>query len=298
MNRNSSFRRVARVAVAAAGLTVGTAFACLCSTGNLKVVKFYDANANGVRDAGEPGLAYWPMTLGTAGSETTSTRLTDSAGAARWSTLTVGSRYTVREATPVQGNWIQSAPVDGEGNPINPQTGIAVTKGATTTISFGNYCTAGSGGRTPGFWHNRNGARQLLDELDGAEEELALLRALNLVDGNGLPFDPTTVQQFQAWVNAANATNMAHKLSSQLAAMRLNREAGFVNGSRTFVPFGGTINELMALADASLASDPFTPPGHDERAYQEMLKDHLDALNNGAATVLTSPCKRSFATGA
>lgn len=298
MKARSSLRRFSKVALAVAGLTTGTALACLCPPSDLKVIKYYDANANGVQDAGEPGLPYWPMTLGRAGSDATSTKLTNSDGAATWSALPSGSDYSVTEATPDQGNWVQSAPVDGDGSPINPVTGVTVTTGSTTTIRFGNYCTAGSGGRTPGFWSNRNGARQLRDEIDGAEEELQVLRDLNLVDANGLAFDPKTVEQLQAWLLGGNATNMAYRLSTHLAAMRLNREAGFVNGSRTYVPFGGTINELMTLANRSLARDPFTPPGHDERAYQEQLKNYLDALNNGDSTVLTSPCKRTFNGGA
>lgn len=294
MNTASPLRRLAAVAIAIAAVTATTGSTCGCKTGNLKVIKFYDANANGVHDDGEPGLPYWPMTRGTEGSATTTTTATNSSGAVLWTGLAPGGGYWVAEGVPDQANWVQSAPVDGEGNPINPQAGLSVAKGATTTIRFGNYCTAGSGGRTPGFWSNRNGARQLLDEADGAEEELALLRALNLVDSDGNPFNPTTLEQLQSWINGTSATNMAAKLSSHLAAMRLNREAGFVNGSRTYVPFGGTINELMALANASLGSNPYTPPGHPERAYQEQLKDFLDALNNGDATVLTSPCKRTF----
>jgi hypothetical protein len=288
-------RRVIKATVIAASLATGTAFACLCSYGSIKVTKFYDTNANGVRDAGEPALAYWPMTLEQASSGGTSTRTTNSDGFVLWSSLAPGNDYAVREATPVEGNWVQSAPVDGSGAPINPQTGLAVATGSTTHISFGNYCTAGSGGRTPGFWSNKNGRAQMFDEIDGAEEELTVLRSLNLVDANGLPFNPATYDQFRAWLLGGNATNMAHRLSTHLAAMRLNREAGFVNGQRVYVPFGGTVNELMTLANQSLQNDPFTPPGHAERAYQEQLKDYLDALNNGAPTVVTSPCKRSFA---
>lgn len=294
MKTTRSSRRVAKVVVIAISLATGTAFACLCNYGNLKVTKFYDANANGVHDAGEPTLPYWPMTLERAFSGTASTRATNSDGVVLWSSLAPGSDYAVREATPVQGNWVQSAPVDGSGTPVNPQTGLTVTAGSTTRISFGNYCTAGSGGRTPGFWSNKNGRAQMFDEIDGAEEELAILRSLNLVDANGLPFNPATYDQFRTWLLGGNATNMAYRLSTHLAAMRLNREAGFVNGQRVYVPFGGTINELMTLANQSLQSHPFTPPGHAERAYQEQLKDYLDALNNGAQTVVTSPCKRSF----
>jgi len=89
---------------------------------------------------------------------------------------------------------------------------------------------------------------------------------------------------------------MAYKLSSHLAAMRLNVEAGFVNGNRIYAPFGGTVNQLMALANNSLASDPFTPDGHPERAYQEQLKNYLDALNNGAPLIFPHPCTRTFVT--
>lgn len=295
MKTPRSSRRVAKAVLLVATLATGTAFACLCTYGNLKVTKFYDANANGAHDAGEPTLPYWPMTLERASGGAASTRATNSDGYVLWNSLAPGDDYSVREATPVQGNWVQSAPVDASGSPINPQTGLTVTAGVTTSISFGNYCTAGSGGRTPGFWSNKNGRAQIHDEVDGPEEELAILRSLNLVDTNGLPFNPTTYQQFRTWLLGGNANNMAYRLSTHLAAMRLNREAGFVNGQRVYVPFGGTINELMILANQSLQSDPFTPPGHSERAYQEQLKDHLDALNNGAQTVLTLPCKRSFA---
>ena len=81
-----------------------------------------------------------------------------------------------------------------------------------------------------------------------------------------------------------------------LAAMRLNLEAGFVNGNAIYAPFGGTVNELVALADASLGTDPYTPSGHPARAYQEFLKDSLDALNNGDGVVSPTPCKRTFST--
>lgn len=296
MNRHASLRRVAKVAIVTAALTAGIAFATQTATCNLKVVKFYDKNANGRYDAGDKVISGWPMTVGRVDSATTSTRLTNAYGWVRWSSLAAGGGYWVSEAMPVEANWIQSAPVDGDGNPINPVTGVTLTSSSTKVIKFGNYCLSGSGGRTPGFWSNKNGAAKLLDELDGAEEELAMLRDLNLVDANGLPFDPTTVQELQAWINKTDATNMAAKLSSHLAAMVLNREAGFVDGSRTYLPFGGTINELIALANESLARDPFTPQGDAERAIQEQLKNHLDALNNGAAAVAAKPCKRTFET--
>ncbi|HVQ32585.1 MAG TPA: hypothetical protein VMS49_01450, partial [Lysobacter sp.] len=92
------------------------------------------------------------------------------------------------------------------------------------------------------------------------------------------------------------ATNMAYKLSSHVAAMSLNIEAGFVNGNRIYAPYGGTINQLVAAANTSLGLYPWTPAGHAQRANQERLKNFLDALNNGASVVNPTPCSRSFGT--
>ena len=178
---------------------------------------------------------------------------------------------------------------------LNPQVGLRVAAGYTTHVYFGNYCTYASGGRTPGFWSNKNGLNTLMDGGTLAPE-FSRLSTLHLVDANGGDFDPVTFPQFHDWLLGSTATNMAYKLSSHLAAMRLNVEAGYVNGNRYYAPFGGTVNQLMALADNSLASDPSTPAGHPERAYQEQLKDYLDALNNGAPLVNPHPCTRTFAT--
>jgi len=296
MNRSNQRRRLLKVGVLAAALTAGTAFACVCSTGIIIVKKFYDANANGIHDPTEPRLRNWPMTLGNGGGAI-ATLLTNEFGYAQFNALLPGTDYTVTEAMPIEGNWVQFAPVDDAGNPINPQTGIVVTVGYTTGVSFGNYCTKPSGGRTPGFWSNKNGQATMNDGTPASLlPELNQLAALNLVDANGNAFDPVDYPSFRTWLLDSNATNMAYKLSSHLAAMHLNVEAGFVNPNRIYAPFGGTVGELMALADASLASDPYTPEGHAERAYQEQLKDYLDALNNGAAIVspTASACTRTF----
>lgn len=89
---------------------------------------------------------------------------------------------------------------------------------------------------------------------------------------------------------------MAHQLSGHLAAMRLNVEAGFVGGTGHYPAFDGIVNELIALANDSLRTAPFTPSGHPERAYQEQLKNHLDALNNGVTVIPAKPCARTFPT--
>lgn len=291
------FRRPSRsaltVALLSACLLGGTAVA---QYGSIKVIKYYDANGNGVRDIGERGISGWPMWLQSATHSVSSVGLTSSSGTHTWYSLPAGTDYSLTEAMPIESNWVQSAPRDQAGNPVNPQTGLVITKGLTTYVQFGNYCTRRCGGRTPGFWSNGNGEAKMFDELDGAEEELQLLRELNLVDASGSAFDPTTYAQFRAWLVNRSATNMAYMLSVHLAAMRLNLEAGYVSGSAYYQPFGGTINELVALADDALASDGFTPRGDANRAYQEQLKDYLDALNNSAAVIPAKPCKRTFET--
>lgn len=293
--RKSPRRSVATVVLLSSCLVAGTAFAtgttCGCDT-KVVVKKFYDANANGIWNAGEPGLTNWQMTLESTTTPFSSTKFTSWGGIASWKPVAPGG-YTVREGTPIQTNWVQSSPVDANGDPINPRN-LFARAGKTTTVKFGNYCTVGSRGRTPGFWGNRNGAATMADDMSSGPE-LQMLRDLNLVDANGLAFDPTSHDQLSNWLRERNATNMAYQLSAHLAAMALNVEAGFVRGNSTYVPFAGTINELMLMADQSLAANPLTFTGHPERAYQEQLKNYLDALNNNAAVVSLKPCKRSFA---
>jgi hypothetical protein len=287
-------RSTLRIAVLSTLLVAGSAYAVCYCTGKIIVKKFYDANANGKQDTGEPALSGWNMTVESAANLFSATKPTAS-GVATFASLKPGTDYSAREATPLEGNWVQSSPLDGNGAPINPQVGLQVAAGYTTRVYFGNYCTYASGGRTPGFWSNKNGLNTLMDGGTLAPE-FGRLSTLHLVDANGGDFDPVTFPQFHDWLLGSTATNMAYKLSSHLAAMRLNVEAGYVNGNRYYAPFGGTVNQLMALADNSLASDPSTPAGHPERAYQEQLKDYLDALNNGAPLVNPHPCTRTLAT--
>jgi len=134
-----SLLRSLKVAVLTAGLVSGTAYAnCLCGT--VIVKKFYDANANGIHDANEPRLPNWKMTLTSVTRAVDSTRFTNANGYASWGVL-AASDYALQEGAPVQGNWVQTTPTDGSGHPVNPLTGIVVTGGHTTQLTFGNYCT-------------------------------------------------------------------------------------------------------------------------------------------------------------
>lgn len=287
MKANTATRMFLPIAVVAAALAAGSAYA-QTTTGTIVVKKFYDANANGIRDTGEPWLSGWPMNVSGNGVDSTKN------STATFSGLTGGS-YWVEEATPLESNWVQTAPRVG-GVPVNPRQ-VLVTPCYTTTVKFGNYCKKGSGGRTPGFWSNQNGQAKMNDgDPPSMGPELGLLSSLNLVDAAGNAFDPTTYTSFRNWLLASTATNMAYKLSSHLAAMTLNVEAGYVNGDSFFLPCNCTINELLEDANDALAADPYTPAGDPNRALQETLKNWLDQLNNGALIVSATPCRRTFET--
>ena len=292
MNRFLSTRLALSGALLSACLVAAPAHAQSTLTynpnaGTVVVKKFYDANANGIRDTGEPWLTGWPMNLSGNGVDSTQN------STATFTNLDPGGGYWVEEADPIETNWVQTAP-RVNGVPVNPKS-VTVIPCQTVTVKFGNYCKKASGGRTPGFWSNQNGEAKLNDGGTMAPE-LGLLASLNLVDASGNPFDPTTYGAFRSWLLASDAVNMAYKLSSHLAAMTLNVEAGYVNGDAFFLPCNCTINELLDDANASLGSFPYTPSGHPQRANQEQLKNCLDQLNNNPLVIPPTPCKRTFYT--
>jgi hypothetical protein len=264
-------------------------------SGSIVAYKFYDANANGAYDLGEIELADWEMTLTSVNQTLNSTKVTGADGTATWTPLALDNDYHVAESMPVQTNWVHSTTIyiGHDGSPQNPAGPLTVLANQTTLVGFGNYCTQPSGGRTLGFWSNKNGQAKMNDH-GGAGPELAMLTALNLRDAVGAPYDPNTYNGFRLWLLGANATNMAYMLSAQLAAMALNVEGGFVEGGSLYLPAGMTVNDIISAADASLGLYGNTTSPHGQRATQEQLKNWLDQLNNGAAVVPATPCAFSF----
>jgi len=163
---------------------------------------------------------------------------------------------------------------------------------------FGNVCLGPGGGRTLGYWSNKNGYNTMTNTI-GMTTALNALSALNLVDAGGNAFNPTSYTQFRTWLLNAKATNMAYMLSAQLAAMKLNVMAGFVNGG-AFVYAPGvpganpagfiSVNGLMTAANNELGAHPYTPAGSPYRALQEVIKNALDDANNNLNFVCPGPC--------
>ena len=154
-------------------------------------------------------------------------------------------------------------------------------------------------GRTPGFWHNKNGLKLIKESGAGADWTwLNTLNTICLVDKDGNDVDFTINKAggddlSDFLVSGNNAKNMAQKLSQHVAAMQLNILNGFADDDCSVFtginaecldgePDTITIGELMDLATDALCDDKYTPVGDDDRDYQECLKNILDAANNNS----------------
>lgn len=251
-------------------------------SGLLQVIKFYDANANSVQDPGEVEIAGWQVHIVDACYYTPVAETFDA------------GTYTVTESLPLQTNWMTTTPLSVD---------AVVTTAGTATVKFGNLCLGAGGGKTIGFWSNKNG-QAVINDAGSIAPELEMLSGLNLKGASGADFDPATYPSFRSWLLKATAANMAYMLSAQLAAMALNVEAGFVGSSAlVYAPGCGntgidsnfiTIEDLMNAANASLGSDGYTPAGDPNRALQTCLKDALDDANNNWNFVQSEPCPFSF----
>jgi hypothetical protein len=247
--------------------------------------KYFDHNANGVRDASEVGIAgfHITVTVTTHPDETVTVYNQTTNASGNWTAgpFPVGSTYTVTETFP-NGNWTMTQPTSGS------YSGTVDNLDPDHTLNFGNvfgnYCLVGSGGLTIGFWSNKNG-QALITPAD-----LQALRALNLVNANGTPFDPTTNAQVKSFVLSATATNMSNMLSAQLIAMTLDVRHSFSDGGAFDLCSNENISDLLNEANTALGSDGHAVSGDPNRANQERLKNCIDRLNNGALVIPSSPC--------
>jgi hypothetical protein len=250
----------------------------------LQVIKFYDANANGLNDDSAT-IVGWKV------------RIQDGMDIIRYTPVSVvvePDDYTITEFTPVETNWIHTTAT---------VVGVTLADGDDETVEFGNVCLGAGGGHTLGFWSNKNG-QAVMNDGGSSASELALLAGLNLRNANGSNFDPTTYAAFRTWLLNATATNMAYMLSAQLAAMELNVESGMVDGSALVYAPGSSsanslgfasINALMGEANTELGLHGNVLADSPDRAYQEALKNALDAANNNLNFVQSAPCAFSFA---
>lgn len=259
--------------------------------------KWYDTDTNGLKHPNEPYIEGWQVNIEPPASGGITYACTSSSGSYTFYVDPNSGDYTISEVAPPPG----FVPVPGAiWVPTTPQSGT-VTVGTVDVAGpdFGNVCLGPGGGRTLGFWSNKNG-----QNLFGSDD-LAAMVNLNLRNAAGDHFDPSNYSGFRTWLLGATAQNMAYMLSAQLAAMKLNVLNDFVNGSGMLYagpapaactvtgvnPAGFiSVNDLMSAANASLGTYGLTPSGHPERACQEFMKDVLDAANNNKNFVQITPC--------
>ncbi|MHB0976449.1 MAG: hypothetical protein ACYC1U_04545 [Candidatus Aquicultorales bacterium] len=135
--------------------------------GDVTARKFYDRDADGVKDASEPFLPGWKMRLeGTDVRGETITPVeafTDVQGEAVFADLLPGS-YRVTEVLPNDAGWQPSTPVT---------LSVVLAEGGHESVLFGNSYQGTASFGTKGYWHNQNGiARVTQDDID----------AINLLD--------------------------------------------------------------------------------------------------------------------
>jgi hypothetical protein len=148
-------------------------------------VKFHDLNANGVKDAGEPGLAGWTITayvdansngVRDAGENTVAASAVTGQGGTYSLSLDPG-RYVVCETQ--QEGWTQSFPANNACGTGQGGWGIALTSGQLDADNdFGNYQRATKSG-TKFHDLNANGVR------DEGEPGLGGWTIMAFVDANG-----------------------------------------------------------------------------------------------------------------
>jgi hypothetical protein len=278
--------------------------------GSITIRKFYDTNADGKWQQGEPWIEE-NSTTGTKGWRVDLLGFDYQPTQAVYPGLSVtgGQTYTAREYQPIQTNWYSTTPTPLSTTPsyLNQQT-VTLNSGpdANQIVTFGNVCTGVGGGLTIGYWSNKNGMAAM--KAKTSVDILAGLRALKLVNAQGKDFDPWQFDQIPTWLLNATAQNMAYMLSAQLAAMYLNVYTSpstgkrvdpnsmiYAAGTPSANPAGfATVGQVMTDAQNALVESPLTPAGSPYRPKQEAIKNALDMANNNRTFVQSSPCAYDF----
>ncbi|MEM0053766.1 MAG: SdrD B-like domain-containing protein [Nitrososphaeria archaeon] len=248
--------------------------------GNIKLssisgYKFYDTNADGAWNSEEVTIEGWKVHLtGTniLGEPVDLYAFTDGESKFIFKDLLPG-KYTVEEVFPppeLNGGcmWINTTETSftheleaGE-DYVGP--------------AFGNICLEpGYGGKTIGFWSNKNGQGLI------TSSDVAALNELKLYKPTGWTYPPfseidlaTAKAQIKNYLLSATAKDMRWMLSAQLIATKLNTLHGFLDPN-TIVYINGksiSIGTIMDNANSALTGT--------DRIAQEYWKNLLDGVNN------------------
>jgi hypothetical protein len=262
-------------------------------TASIQACKYYDFNANGIKNTGEALMA-WPFCL---------TSLTDPNFSPVQHTSSDGNCTMFSNLGP--GSYlVTEGSATGFFGSTNSSTITIDHCDQTVTVNFGNYCTVPSGGLTLGFWSNKNGNKLITGNAAGTGTTLlpgvvTLLNSCSMRNANGSihTFSGSSggYTDFRNWLLSASATNMAYMLSAQMAALKLDVYFNKVDGGAYDLCSSGTVNQLISSACADLATNGSTLSGNVNRMPQEMWKNCMDAINNNGPVVPVTPCDHSGA---
>lgn len=268
-------------------LTVDFGYVFCPGTGRIGDLVWVDSNADGIRNTSESGLPTATVQLYDSAGGLVATAVTGSTGHYQFTGLFGGTYQVV--VTPPSG-YTPTYDLDGLLSP--DRATVTISNGQTRNdVDFGytRYTpkyTSGTG-CTPGFWSNKNG-QSLLRPLD-----FAVLNSLALVNDNGSDRDFTSSldankSALKAWLLDSSAVNMARQLSIHLACFQLNvlhghYTPGSVIPTAGIAPGSMTAQQLITAANDALVLDGYTPTGDPNRAWQEQLKNALDAANIAAS---------------
>ncbi len=230
-------------------------------------VVFEDANRNGLRDAGEAGVAGAEVVLIGAGGSVPAT--TGSDGAYVFEDVDAGE-YTVELSVPT-------------GSVATTASSFAVTVCDCAPVTVGDFgldtevlpCDA----KPLCYWWSWQGVCE-------AEQAgiLPTLPMLCIVNTFGHYVSPCSKWHLKWYLRFQNAWNMAYSLSAQLVAMHANVLTGRVSAACVIDdPCLGvmTVAELMQQSVASLCAHRYTPPcSGPARHQQARLRNALWRANN------------------
>jgi len=240
----------------------------------LQVLKFYDANANGLFDSNEQEIAGWKVAVSDAVSTTCFTPVA--------MILNPGT-YTITESKPKETFWASTTPASFP---------VTLAAGDDTLVAFGNVTLAGGNANSLSFWASNNGKAVI------TADDLAQLSALHLRTLLGGNFDPVNFEELRDWLEQAGSLYPSYQLSAYLAVMKLNIVHGFVNGNALIHADGAqsanaagfaTVNAILAEVNSELGLHGTATAINPWCAYQLALISVLDQANGNQSFVQSSP---------
>jgi len=168
-------------------------------------------------------------------------------------------------------------------------TTVYMDKAKTVTANYVRMI-APTGGKTMGFWTNKNG--QALLTLSDATylntlAPYAVFTAYPKEPTGSTPFSATDLTKFRSQVKGfllnANAVDMRYMLAAQLLATELNVQHGFLSSTQLVwvdANHDGVFQPGEARTIGGIMNDAITQWTSGTRATQEYVKNLLDQINN------------------